>query len=316
MAKRSSAKHPSSPEEWQITDEWGMADPAKAGMPALFKRLGHPVLHAAQSTPRRERRRALRPERPPDGVGLAIAEARRRAEQVAKSETKPEGKPEFETIGQSPARAMREVMKTHPPAAEPTHFVPDAAPVETSRAEPAMPAPQVDPPPAPAARKRRGGARKSEARPVEPAVAAPRVERPEARPEMPVVIAQAPLNTRATRAAQAELDRARGRRAASVRARTGGAAAPPSPGEPTPAPAKPMPPAPSPRRPRGAVPLAAWAHAVSDAPKAEPRRLDPLGFWRTWFRIPPEVALVEYARGCRIHRLLIEARAETVSDFL
>jgi hypothetical protein len=64
------------------------------------------------------------------------------------------------------------------------------------------------------------------------------------------------------------------------------------------------------------VPLAAWAHAVADALRPEPRRVDPLGFWRTWFRIPPEVALVEYARGCRIQRLLIDAGTDRVADFL
>ena len=75
-------------------------------------------------------------------------------------------------------------------------------------------------------------------------------------------------------------------------------------------PTAPAPPAPSPRRPRGPVPLAAWAHAVTDAPRSEPRRADQRGFWKGIFRIPSEVALVEYAHGCRIHRLVIETSDE------
>ncbi|MFN7978412.1 MAG: hypothetical protein U0P30_09765 [Vicinamibacterales bacterium] len=88
----------------------------------------------------------------------------------------------------------------------------------------------------------------------------------------------------------------------------------------TPAVEKPVvksgPPAPSPRRPRGPVPLAAWARAVQDAPKPEPVRTDKRGFWRSLFRIPAEVALVEYAHGCRIHRLLVEAGDDHVPDFI
>lgn len=75
---------------------------------------------------------------------------------------------------------------------------------------------------------------------------------------------------------------------------------------PAPVPMTPVPPAPSPRRPRGPIPLAAWAHAVTDESKQERRRTDRPGFWKALFRIPSEVALVQYARGCRIHRLLIE----------
>jgi hypothetical protein len=62
------------------------------------------------------------------------------------------------------------------------------------------------------------------------------------------------------------------------------------------------------------VPLAAWAHAVNDQPHAEAKRGEAKGLWRGLFRIPSEVALVEYGRGCRIHRLVIEASAEPASD--
>jgi hypothetical protein len=86
----------------------------------------------------------------------------------------------------------------------------------------------------------------------------------------------------------------------------------------TPAPpavaAPPVVPPPSPRRPRGPVPLAAWAHAVSDSPRAEPKRAEAKGLWRGIFRIPSEVALVEYGRGCRIHRLVIEGGSDGVVD--
>jgi hypothetical protein len=62
------------------------------------------------------------------------------------------------------------------------------------------------------------------------------------------------------------------------------------------------------------VPLAAWAHAVSDSPRPEPKRSEGKGLWRGIFTIPSEVALVEYGRGCRIHRLVIETAPEAISD--
>lgn len=79
---------------------------------------------------------------------------------------------------------------------------------------------------------------------------------------------------------------------------------------------KAAPPAPSPRRPRGPVPLAAWAHAAAETSRQPARRVDPRGFWRGIFRIPAEVALVEYAHGCRIHRLLVEAGDDHTPDFI
>ena len=79
-------------------------------------------------------------------------------------------------------------------------------------------------------------------------------------------------------------------------------------------PAPPAVPLPSPRRPRGPVPLAAWAHAVSDTPGHEPKRAEAKGLWRGIFRIPSEVALVEYGRGCRIHRVVIETAADSLVE--
>ena len=61
------------------TDEWGIYDPSKAGMQALYQRLGRPVLRASAASERRARRRAAKSDRPADGVGLAIEEAKRRA---------------------------------------------------------------------------------------------------------------------------------------------------------------------------------------------------------------------------------------------
>ena len=78
MSKKRPLAPPASP-----TDEWGIYDPAKAGMQALYSRLGRPVIRASEASQRRERRRASRPERPADGVGLALQEARRRAEAIA-----------------------------------------------------------------------------------------------------------------------------------------------------------------------------------------------------------------------------------------
>ncbi|MEZ5419420.1 MAG: hypothetical protein R2708_19055 [Vicinamibacterales bacterium] len=67
------------------------------------------------------------------------------------------------------------------------------------------------------------------------------------------------------------------------------------------------------------MPLAAWARAVSEAspaPAPDTGRAERRGFWRGLFTIPAEVALVEYAHGCRIHRLLVEAGDDHVPDFL
>ena len=81
-------------------------------------------------------------------------------------------------------------------------------------------------------------------------------------------------------------------------------------------PARPRPavPPPSPRRPRGPVPLAAWAHAVHDTRRDEPKRGEAKGLWRGIFRIPSEVALMEYGRGCRIHRVVIETAADRLPE--
>lgn len=284
-----STKRPT-PKTSAPTDEWGIYDPEKAGMPALFARLGRPILRAAPTNARRERRRALRPERSGEGVGLAIAEARKRAG-LDQDINEPVEHP---LVGGNPARAMRLALRAQAavnalaPAAEP--FVPPQPlvvpppAVEAQRVEP------VDPPVAPATKKR--ATRKAAAPATE---VAPKAPKPRAK--------KASLRGR-VRQAEAAVE---------VAPLPVAAVNVPEP----PALPKPQgPPAPSPRRPRGPVPLAAWAHAVADEPKVEPRRADKRGFWRGLFRIPAEVALVEYAHGARIHRLLIEAGDDLLPDFI
>lgn len=317
MAKRTPAPKSGAPEE--ITDEWGIYDPGKAGMPALFKRLGRPVLQASPKASRNERRRAHRPERTSHGVGMALEEARRRAGLMPVDG--------FEPISQSPARAMRAAMR-HAPA-EPAHFVPDAA---ASTPGPAHPALHHAPPAAHGATSHAPGL--ADAAPV-------RKKRPARRTaktahadllHAPVPEPAAPLPTAAERLAAIAApvapepadapavapERPRARRAPRVRHAQAAAAQALADAVPTAAAAAPTvkagPPAPSPRRPRGPVPLAAWARASHDAPAPAPRRHDPLGFWRGWFRMPAEVALVEYARGARIHRLMIESIEDQPAD--
>lgn len=311
-------KPPAAADDWKITDEWGIYDPEKAGIPALFRRLGRPVLRAAPSTSRKERRRAHRPERSDEGVGLALAEAKRRAGYDVDDE--------MPMLGGNPARAMRLALKARnavnevgTPADPP--YVPPA--VEPKPAAPHARAPHVAPPaPAepPTAATPRRRARKAAAPMLEPSpLPAPTAP---AEPEPPVAAAKARAR-RTTRRAKSD--------SAPV-APVAAAAAPVAPADAPAAvaaviaepvapvvaapPVRTGPPAPSPRRPRGPVPLAAWARAVDDQPKAEPVRTDKRGFWRSLFRIPAEVALVEYAHGCRIHRLLVEAGDDHVPDFI
>ncbi len=104
-------KPPAAADDWKITDEWGIYDPEKAGIPALFRRLGRPVLRAAPSTSRKERRRAHRPERSDEGVGLALAEAKRRAGYDVDDE--------MPMLGGNPARAMRLALKARNVVNEP-----------------------------------------------------------------------------------------------------------------------------------------------------------------------------------------------------
>ncbi|MGE0813742.1 MAG: hypothetical protein AB7O28_05445 [Vicinamibacterales bacterium] len=251
---------------WQITDEWGIYDPAKAGMQALYARLGKPVLR--DSTPaRKHRRRAARPERSAEGVGEALNEARRRAGLLP-----PSG--EFEAIPQSPARAMRAALQARAAEPQPAPHVP--APAEHE--------------PAPARTEPKPAARKRVAR------KAPAAERPgRTAPSAPVP----------------EAHKVRARPAARARAKA--AAAPKAAASEAP---RHQPPAPAPGRPRGPVPLAAWARSVIETPSIPAPAADKRCFWRRVFLIPSEVALVEYARGCRIHRLLIEAADEPVLDFI
>ena len=304
-------KPPASADDWKITDEWGIYDPEKAGIPALFRRLGRPVLRAAPSSSKRERRRAHRPERTNEGVGLALAEAKRRAGYDTEDE--------MPMLGGNPARAMRVALKARAavnavgtPAESP--FVPPPAepppPAQHARAQ--VPPVEIEAPPATAPAPRRR-ARK---------VAAPAAEAHAATTahEPATATAAKPRARRTTRRARTESDEVT-TTPAMVEAAPAPtvAVAPPLEVAPEIAVAPPVPsgpPAPSPRRPRGPVPLAAWARAVHDTPKAEPVRTDKRGFWRSLFRIPAEVALVEYAHGCRIHRLLVEAGDDHLPDFI
>ncbi len=291
MAKRPPA------ERVPPTDEWGIYDPAKAGMQALYARLGRPVLRASNKKIRQERRRAFRPERErsADGVGLAIKEAMDRvtlmdraaleakAAEAKATETMPAVVAE-QVMPESPARAVRIALK----AAKPAKTL--AAMVEEAAAPPVpLPVPTV----APAAKRKVGRRARIDTVVV---VAEPTARVPVAVPAP--ALAAAPV---------AALDAGSKGRAPRKTAKPRVKAEPAAVAVPVvAAPVAPVPPAPSPRRPRGPVPLAAWAHAVTDAPKVEPRRSDKRGFWKGIFRIPSDVALVEYAHGCRIHRLLIE----------
>src|SRR5262245_55434862 len=100
--KRTTPLKPPPPSD-ELTDEWGIYDPEQAGIPALLKRLGRPVLRAAPTSARRDRRRGLRPERSAEGVGLALQEVRRRAGLVADEE--------LPLVAGNPARAMRFALK-------------------------------------------------------------------------------------------------------------------------------------------------------------------------------------------------------------
>ena len=309
-SKRPSTKTGSTTDEWKITDEWGIYDPEKAGIPALFARLGRPILRAAPTSSRKERRRALRPERSSEGVGLALAEVRRRA-----GYDTPEDGLDHPLVGGNPARAMRLALRAQAavnamgtPAAEP--FVPPPAPpvppVPVQARVTVVPDTDVHEAPAP---KKRVAKRAVQARTVSDAPTRHIVPAPEAAPATP--------KTRARKTTT----KARTRQAAPVAEPVAPIAAAPVVAtapviETAPEPKPHVPPAPSPRRPRGPVPLAAWAHAVADQPKVEPRRADKRGFWRGIFRMPAEVALVEYAHGAKIHRLLIEAGDDHLADFI
>lgn len=275
------AKRPTSNDSEPITNEWGIYDPAKAGMQALYAKLGRPVLRASSKKARQERRRAFRVERPNDGVGLAIEEAMQRASLMqakAAAADNPAPAPMPVPVPVSPARAVRIALKVAKPPQAP--FIPaDIAPSAKKKAAP---------------RRARTEAAAAVA-PAPPVAAAPAAA---AAPAVKTRAARKPAKARSKAASHAAPTPAEV--APAVVTAPLVQAAPPMP------PAPPAPPAPSPRRPRGPVPLAAWARAVTDLPRTEPRRADKRGFWKALFRMPAEVALVEYARGCRIHRLLIE----------
>lgn len=259
------------------TDEWGIYDPAKAGMQALYSRLGRPIIRTSEASERRARRRGLKMDRPADGVGMAIEEAKRRAGLLA-------------------------VSSAAPPA-----MIPDPVPTPVVAAPAAaapVPSPvvEVPAPPVKAARAARAKApRAAKRKPLSSAIsaAAARVEA--------AAVSRAADPTAAASASVEDAPVAAPRR--------GARKAPKSRQVASPAVAlAPVVPPPSPRRPRGPVPLAAWAQAVSDTSRPEPKRSEGKGLWRGIFRIPSEVALVEYGRGCRIHRLVIEAASESLVD--
>jgi hypothetical protein len=262
------------------TDEWGIYDPSKAGMQALYSRLGRPVLRASVKSERRARRREGKADRPADGVGLAIEEAKRRA-------------------------GILSAVPVAPPVPAPAVAAPAPAPViATPVVTPAPVAPAAKATRAARSRTPKAGKRKlgaavaaAGARLDAATVRRAPVARPAATPAPPPAPAPTPepsASAPAPRRAARKVPRSKAAVAAAV----------------VKAPAVPSP---SPRRPRGPVPLAAWAHAVSDA-RPEPKRPEGKGLWRGIFRIPSEVALVEYARGCRIHRLVIEAASAPVDD--
>lgn len=281
-----------------LTDEWGIYDPAKAGMEALFARLGRPVLRGSGKKIRQERRHTFRPERErsAEGVGLAIKEAMDRVGAMdraaleakaaaAPPETAAEAMEGAPLVPASPARAVRVAVKAAKSAKTPALMLEEAAAKAAAEL--------VVVPEPPAAAVKRKAARRTKA---ETAV----VAAPVAEAETAAVLAEpAPKTVRVRKTAKPR-----------VKVEPAAAAVIAAPAPVATAPALPAPPAPSPRRPRGPVPLAAWAHAVTDATTPEPRRADQRGFWKGIFRIPSDVALVEYAHGCRIHRLLIETSDE------
>jgi hypothetical protein len=279
------------------TDEWGIYDPSKAGMQALYSRLGRPILRASEKSERRARRREGKSDRPAEGVGLAIEEAKRRAGIIAAGATAPPvPEPAVATApapAPPPAPAPAPVVTVAPvaPVAPVAAPLPTAAPVaKTTRAVKAKTAKTA---------KRKLAAAVSAAGARLDAANARRttaVARPAATPAPPPAPAPAPAP-----AASAPAPRRAARK--TPKAKPAAAAVAPAPAVPSP----------SPRRPRGPVPLAAWAHAVSDAGQ-EPKRAEGKGLWRGIFRIPSEVALVEYARGCRIRRLVIEAASAPLDD--
>jgi hypothetical protein len=266
---RMSKKRPLAPAS--PTDEWGIYDPAKAGMQALYSRLGRPIIRASEASERRARRRGLKMDRPADGVGMAIEEAKRRAGLI-----------------------------TVPPAAPP--LIPDPVPAPVAVAPVAPVAPPADEAtPAPVKPARAKAPKTPKRKPLSSAISAAgaRMGAVASRPAVATAAAPAPVVDEAPVATP----RRGARKAPKSRQAASPAVAP-----------APVVPPPSPRRPRGPVPLAAWAHAVSDTTRPEPKRSEGKGLWRGIFRIPSEVALVEYGRGCRIHRLVIETASESLVD--
>ena len=263
-------------------DEWGMYDPAKAGLEALFLKLGlspEPARDAARSGRRGKARRRERPsDAEAEGVCSAIAEARRRAMEVKAAAR----------AAASPAEAAA------PAAMAPQAGVPSA---EVATEAPAVAAtgqmvPLGD---APVPRTRATG-RSRKAKPVQPAEAGA--------PTTTVRVAEAA----GASAPETTARKPRSRKAA-PKAGPSLEAAPATGAEPEAA--TPVAPAPARSRSRRPAPLAAWARNAADvvyAPAARPRlRAEIRVSWRSLLAIPAEVAGVQYARGARIRRVVIEA---------
>ena len=256
MPKKRPLAPPASP-----TDEWGIYDPAKAGMQALYSRLGRPILRASAASERRERRRAFRPIGPPTASAWP---SRKRNVAPTCSLTR----------RRRPPRRRRRSRWSWLPS----RLHRSTAARATARAKAAKGTKRKTPPAIVAA---------------EPTTAPAVARRDAAAPTVPRRAGTPRQSERAGAACRSRPDASAGR----------ACRAPPT-----------AVPPPSPRRPRGPVPLAAWAHAVHDTRRDEPKRGEAKGLWRGIFRIPSEVALVEYGRGCRIHRVVIETAADRLPE--
>ena len=280
MAKKRPLAPPASP-----TDEWGIYDPAKAGMQALYSRLGRPILRASAASERRERRRAFRPSGPPTASAWPCRKRNAAPNLLVDAATAKAAAP-------APPEPVRRGSRT-------------AAAARRHRLH-RRPAPRAPRPPRARSarhrrrdRRRRTGAddrqspRQSNAPAPAPtaAVAAP-VNAPAAAP----MDAPAPRRGRKPAAHAAVVRRPRRLR--------------------SPPPHRRRPPS---RRPRRGVRAdrCRWPPGptrCTTRPGDEPKRGEAKGLWRGIFRIPSEVALVEYGRGCRIHRVVIETAADALVD--
>jgi hypothetical protein len=256
-------------------DEWGMYDPAKAGLEALFLKLGLTAEPAVNPRRRRRGRRTRRLTDDVEGVCSAIDEARRRAAAMVLPPA-------------SPVTAAS-------PAAEPAAgaIAPPASPAGSAATDAALSAEATGSDSLAKPARKRGGR-----------AAAGATRTPRTRPAdavTPAPVAAAPTETVTIARKQTK----RTRKGSVAPATDAGATTAAAPLAVAAAPR----PAPRFRRP---APLAAWARNAKDvvyAPTAPPRlHADVRVSWRAMLAIPAEVAGVEYARGARIRRIVIEER--------